>query len=73
MLGRAAGKLGMDNDYEYKLIGYFSGEMVYEPASNGFYPEFVLKSYELRSATPAPIYREAKATDPNYRIIPRPY
>jgi hypothetical protein len=70
---REGGKLGMDNNYEYKLIGHFSGDTVYEPASNGFYPEFVLKGYELRSATPAPIYREKGATDPNYRIIAKPY
>jgi hypothetical protein len=70
---RAAGRLGTDNNYEYKLIGYFSGDTVYEPASNGLYPEFVLKGYELRSTSPAPIYRESNATDPNYRIIARPY
>ena len=33
---RAQGKLGVDNDYEYRLSGYFSGDTVYEPASNGF-------------------------------------
>src|SRR5437868_14845511 len=40
---------GSDNNYEYKLYGNFSGETVYEPASNSFYPEFVLKSYQLVS------------------------
>ena len=35
---RARNKLGSDNNYEYRLTGYFSGETVYEPASNGFYP-----------------------------------
>src|SRR6201989_900187 len=34
---------GSDNNYEYKLYGSFSGQTVYEPASNGFYPEFCLK------------------------------
>ena len=48
---------GSDNNYEYKLYGYFSGQTVYEPASNGFYPEFVLKRYELISQNPAPIFR----------------
>src|SRR4029450_1427515 len=36
---------GFDNNYEYKLHGYFSGEKVYEPASNGIYPHFVLNIY----------------------------
>ena len=47
---------GSDNNYEYKLYGYFSGDKVYEPASNTIYPEFVLKSYELISTDPPPIF-----------------
>src|SRR4051812_14819226 len=53
---REAGKFGSDNNYEYKLFGDFSGQTVYEPASNGKYPEFVLKGYELVSSTPGNIY-----------------
>ncbi|MEP6937168.1 MAG: hypothetical protein ABI871_03780 [Chthoniobacterales bacterium] len=48
---------GNDNNYEYKLYGGFSGDKVYEPASNGIYPEFVLKNYELISTNPPPIFR----------------
>jgi hypothetical protein len=48
---------GSDNNYEYKLVGYFSGDKVYEPASNGFYPEFVLQGYELISTNPPPIFK----------------
>jgi hypothetical protein len=47
---------GSDNNYEYKLYGYFSGDKVYEPASNTVYPEFVLKGYELISTDPPPIF-----------------
>jgi hypothetical protein len=54
---RAALSFGSDNNYEYKLIGYFSGERVYEPASNGIYPEFVLKDIKLISTTPPPIFK----------------
>lgn len=70
---RERGKLGDDNNYEYKLFGYFSGDMVYEPASNRFYPEFVLTGYELRSIAPPPIYRNPKAIDPAARILTPPY
>ena len=70
---RAGGKLGADNNFEYKLFGNFTGDTVYEPASNGFYPEFMLKGYELKSSSPAPIYKEAGATDPERRIIAQPY
>ena len=50
-------EFGSDNNYEYKLYGSFSGDTVYEPASNGFYSEFVLKGYELISTNPAPIFK----------------
>lgn len=48
---------GSDNNYEYRLYGEFSGQTVYEPASNGFYPEFILKRYELVSASPPAIFK----------------
>jgi hypothetical protein len=66
-------KFGTDNNYEYKLYGDFSGERVYEPASNTIYPEFVLKNYELISTNPTPIFKSqynsaAKAADTRYTI-----
>ncbi len=70
---RELGTLGSDNNSEYKLYGEISGQTVYEPASNGVYPEFVLKAYELRSVAPANIYHEPGATDPARRIIAKPY
>ena len=54
---RQALNFGSDNNYEYKLSGFFSGEKVYEPASNTIYPEFVLKDYALVSTTPPPIFK----------------
>jgi hypothetical protein len=69
---RQKGVLGSDHGYEYKLYGHFSGETVYEPASNSFYPEFVLTGYELLSTTPAPIISTPGANDPVRRIIDVP-
>ena len=63
---------GSDNNYEYKLYGNFSGDTVYEPASNGIYPEFVLKGYELISTNPAPIFKSqfrGKATAADLRYV----
>jgi hypothetical protein len=54
---RQALSFGSDNNYEYKLYGRFSGEKVYEPASNTIYPEFILVNYELISTTPPPIFK----------------
>ena len=69
---REAGHIGSDNNYEYKLYGELTGQKVYEPASNGIYPEFVLKRAELISASPGNIYNVAGATDPARRVIPHP-
>lgn len=49
--------IGSDNNYEYKLYGYFSGERVYELVSNRFLAEFVLQNYEVISTNPPPIFR----------------
>jgi hypothetical protein len=54
---REANSFGSDNNYEYKLYGGFSGDKVYEPASNTIYPEFVLTKYELISTNPPPIFK----------------
>src|SRR5256714_641909 len=61
---------GSDNNYEYRLYGFFSGDNVYEPASNGVYPEFVLKGYELISTAPAPIFKSqySGSGDNRYQI-----
>src|SRR5213078_1332534 len=64
---------GSDNNYEYKLYGSFSGDNVYEPASNSIYPEFTLKGYELISTNPSPIFKsqfrgKATAADLRYMV-----
>jgi hypothetical protein len=69
---RQANKAGFDSNFEYRLQGYFSGQTVYEPASNSFYPEFVLTSYKLISEHPPQIFREAKALDPDRLYIDKP-
>lgn len=69
---RVQNNIGSDNDFEYRLEGYFSGDTVYEPASNGFYPEFVLTGYEIRSTSPPLIYKEQRQTDPNVRVLQKP-
>ena len=69
---RALGLIGSDSNYEYKFKGYFSGDTVYEPASNGFYPEFVLNDYTVKSISPMQIYLNSSATDPSRRVIEAP-
>jgi len=69
---RQLGILGSDHGYEYKLYGRFSGEPVYEPASNAWYPEFVLTGYDLISKDPPPILFTPGSNDPTRRIIETP-
>lgn len=71
---REQGTLGLDNGAEYEIHGSYSGKKVYEPASNRFYPEFVLRGAELRERNPAPIFHNtAAAFDPARRMILTPY
>jgi hypothetical protein len=53
---RARGAIGSDNNFEYRLYGYFSGDRVYEPASGRFFSEFVLKRAELIDSNPSTIF-----------------
>lgn len=69
---RSRGELGSDHNFEYRLSGFFSGDMVYEPASDRFYPEFVLTDYELLNSSPPMIYRNARVLDPSARVIETP-
>ena len=69
---RQANAIGSDNNYEYRLQGYFSGQTVYEPASNGFYPEFVLTGYKIISDHPPSIFRDSNAMNPDRLYVDRP-
>jgi hypothetical protein len=69
---RQANKPGSDSNFEYRLQGYFSGQTVYEPASNSFYPEFVLTGFKVISDHPSQIFRDPKALDPERLYIDKP-
>jgi hypothetical protein len=69
---RSGGKLGTDNNYEYRITGYYSGETVYEPASDGFYPEFILLGAEVKDTKPANIYQDKRQNDPRVRLLQPP-
>lgn len=69
---RQQGKLGTDNNFEYRLTGYFSGDTVYEPASDSFYPEFVLTGYELKDTNPPLIFADPRSIKPEVRLLSAP-
>jgi hypothetical protein len=73
---REALKFGSDNNYEYKLYGRFTGDKVYEPASNRVYPEFLVTRFEVISTNPPPIFQsqlsgKAEAAQTRY-VIEKP-
>jgi hypothetical protein len=69
---REQNRIGKDNNFEYKFTGYFSGDTVYEPASDGFYPEFVLTGTEIKNTAPANIYKYKRQGEPSVRILQPP-
>lgn len=69
---RAQGKIGSDNDYEYFLYGFYSGDKVYEPASDHFYPEFVLTKAVLVDKAAPLIYPDSRWKDPKIRFLSGP-
>lgn len=69
---RAGGKLGTDNNVEYRIKGRFTGAIVYEPASDRFYPEYQAHSYEAIDRNPPHIYVVKSQTDPAVRILAPP-
>lgn len=65
-------EIGTDNNYEYRLSGYFSGEKIYEPASDSFYPEFVLTGASVISTNPPLIFPDKRWVDPAIRLLGAP-
>jgi hypothetical protein len=69
---RAKNAIGSDNNTIYRLSGYFSGEKVYEPASDTVYPEFVLTGASVISTNSPLIFPDQRWTDPSIRLIAPP-
>jgi hypothetical protein len=69
---REKNDIGSDNDYEYRLSGRFSGEKVYEPASDRFYPEFVLSGATVISTNPPLIFPDNRWTNSTIRLLGAP-
>lgn len=50
--GPVGQRFGYDNNYEYRIHGYYTGEKVYEVNSNQILPEFMLTGYEVVNKRP---------------------
>ena len=70
-VGPPEARYGYDNNYEYRIKGYYSGETVYEINSNQFLPEFMLTGYERLEKKPGWLFSPNDHYDPA-RITLRP-
>lgn len=52
-------RYGFDQNYEYRIRGYYTGREDYEPNSNQFLKEFMLTGYEVVNRTPGWLFRPA--------------
>ncbi|MFT4546811.1 MAG: hypothetical protein ACI9UA_000462 [Pseudoalteromonas tetraodonis] len=68
-LPRGSHGYGFDHNYQYKLIGRYTGDTVYDPNANMFLPEFLLESYELISADPGWLFSPSETY--NSRRLPK--
>ena len=61
---------GFDHNYEYRIYGSFTGNVIYDPNSNFEVPEFRLTGYELINANPGFLFMPGEAYSPN-RLPPK--
>jgi len=65
-------RYAFDQNYEYRIRGYYTGKEVYEPNSNQFLPEFMLTGYEVADRSPGWLFRPDDRYDPTrITVYPR--
>ncbi len=65
-------RFAFDNNTDYRLHGYYTGQQAYEPNSNQFLPEFMLTGYEALDRQPGWLFRPDDRYDPNrITMVPR--
>jgi hypothetical protein len=65
-------RYGFDQNFEYKIRGFYSGQTAYEPNSDQFLPVFTLTGYELLKRNPGWIFRPDDRYEPTrVTLVPR--
>lgn len=57
---------GYDQNFEYRIRGYYTGRMAYDPNSNQILPEFMLTGYELINSDPGWLFTPEDRYHPKY-------
>ena len=69
---REQGKIGMDDNYEYKFYGHITPTKIYEPSTNDWYDEFQLQGYEIRDTNPPSIFGNGFTNIRTRNVISKP-
>lgn len=69
--GQEGQKHGFDQNYEYRVWGYYTGRKAYDPNSNQILPEFMLTDYELLERKPGWLFSPEDRYHPK-RVSLRP-
>jgi hypothetical protein len=70
--GPSGKRYAFDNNFEYRLHGYYTGHDAYDPNSNQFLPEFMLTSYDLLDRNPGWLFRpDDRYVSNRITMIPR--
>ena len=70
-VGAPGQRYGFDNNYEYRIRGYFTGKEAYDPNSNQSLPEFMLTGYDVVNRNPGWLFRPDDRYD-QYKITVYP-
>ena len=63
---------GFDQNYEYKLRGYYTGQSAYDPNSNQILPQFMLTDYRVLDRDPGWLFHPDDHYDPRrFTLYPR--
>ncbi len=62
--GPSGARYSFDQNYEYRISGNYTGEKVYDPNSNSFYPGFAPTSFSLIDKKPGWIFTPSDYYDP---------
>lgn len=70
--GPSGKRYAYDQNYEYRINGYFTGEKAYEVNSNQFLPEFMLTGYQVVNKKPGWLFTPKDSYNPKvFTLRPR--
>lgn len=69
---REQARIGIDDNYEYRLYGRISGQRIYEPSTNSWYDEFLLRDYEIISTNPPSIFGNNYVNNKQDNLLVKP-